>query len=232
MKPVIVCGSGPTLGDTDVYATGIPIACVSTAIRHLYRPKQDKRPDLWFSVDNIHGPHGPEGKEAMKDAAIKLIVPDNRRPMMTRMGAANVDYVFRRKCPPGKFMDDGPGLIRRQNRSMLFAIEYLCKLTAFDCLIFAGVDLRCDPKRPYVHDGGQKAGNRINSKDQQHRREFVHVKDWYPIAQAHGITWLVWSKSSPMNEYLESFDGNPASLEGYEVPAGQLPAVHADQRPG
>lgn len=226
MNPVIICGSGPSLDDVDVYGTGFKICCVSTAIRHLYRPDEGEVPDYWHTVDRIHGPHGPEGKAAVMDPKVLKVVPDNRRADFNRLKAQNVEYVHRRKCPPGKFMDDSPGLIRKQNRSMLFAIEWCCKMTKHDCLIFAGVDLRCDPKRPYVHDG--HPGSRIASKDQQHRREFVHVKEWWEIAKQHGITWLCWSSTSPMNEYLEPFDGHAESVGRPPWPARARTSVQGD----
>lgn len=244
VKPVIVCGSGPSLAKVDVYAMqdhGIPICAVSTAIRHLYKPPgrldksrhffggfPERAPDYWCLVDNVHAAHGPEGYMAAKDDRVKKVLPDNRKVMIDRFGGANTEFIRRKSCPPGKFMDDTSRcLIKRINRSMPFAIEWLCKLTEHDVLIFAGVDLRIDPEKPYVHDGRLK--NKVGSKDQQHTREFNIVKEWYPIAQANGITWLCWCEGSPMNTYMEPFDGRAESVGRPPWPAGQLPAVQANE---
>jgi len=245
VNPVIVCGSGPSLAKVDVYAMqdhGIKICAVSTAIRYLYRPTgkkcrsrhfigefPDRHPDYWCIVDNVHGPHGEEGYMAAKDDRVKKVLPDNRKLMIDRFPGSNVELIRRKSCPPGKFMDETPCLIKKINRSMPFAIEWLCKLTDHDVLIFAGVDLRIDPDKPYVHDG--RLRNKVGSKDQQHSREFNIVKDWYPIAKDHGITWLCWCDGSPMNTYMEPFNGRAESVGRPPWPAGKLSAVQAGAKP-
>jgi len=200
-NPVIVCGSGPSLLKVNPWLPGLPICAVSTAIKTLYQLGNPK-PTYWALVDSLNVAHKPEGQEAAEDADIKKIVPSTRRPQFKHY--PNVEYVLRH-TKHATFLDDSPGLSRTQNRSMLFAIQWLIKFAKHDCLIFAGCDLKCPGGKAYAHKGKQRT--KVAAKDGQHRAEFRHLSDWLPIARDYGCTWLCWSPGSPLEGIMEPWSG-------------------------
>ena len=198
-KPVIICGSGPSLTKVPYREPGYPLAAISTAIRAV------PEPDYWILVDRARDAHGDAGQAALRNPEVKKVVPGDREKLFEKF--PNVEVVRRFSAgaaPDREFMDGKDGVVTAINRSILFAVQVLAR--EFDTLIFAGVDLKTTKQRSYCHDFEPPEKKRVVSMEKGLKLERDQLRRWAPIAKKHGVHWLSWTPGSPIEEFLEKFE--------------------------
>ena len=199
-KPVIMCCSGPSLRKVDVFAPGLPVAVVSTAIRTV------PGPDYWIFVDRATHKHGDEGQFACGSPKIRKIMPSGRsKGCKVYLNTIWVGVTDQTKSRKRSFMDGGnPPIITQFKRSSLFAIQWLI-VEGFNDIIFAGCDLSASREDPYSYKASM-VEKLLRRQNQGHKRELVQLADWTKIAASKGVRFLSWSPGSVINRFMEPFD--------------------------
>ena len=229
-KPVVICGSGPSLSQRLLAfdALDIPIVAVSTAVRVI------RRPDYWALLDDINHHHGGQkAYEVARDPAVCKVVPATRKyfwdkfPNLECVNIYSINHRARDKARTKReYFDGGDGVLRAFNRSMPFAIQWA--FHHFNCAIFCGMDLRSDLKQPYVYAEAMKS-NQVNTQNGNHRKELAQIKAWSKLALAAGYVWLNWNPpESPMATACHGeFDGRERLSSVFAAAVGEAPSVVA-----
>jgi hypothetical protein len=194
-RPVILACSGPSLNTVDVFEPGYPVAAISTAIRAL-----KAKPAYWFLIDHIRRVHLPEGQAALLDPDVQTVTPEGRKreyqpePPNTTWVRVNQNHY----ADAGReFLDGGP-LLKAGNKSVLFAVQWLC-LQGFDQFIFAG----CDLEPGYAYRTVEIVRDRERQMEGLNQ-VYDTLKGWVPKARERGIEMLSWSPGR-LNDLMESF---------------------------
>lgn len=220
MRSVILAASGPSLNTDKLAETTLPIAAISTAVRVL------PFANFWFFIDPPNLNYGPDrGMKFISDPYIRKICPSRRQntalisakhPNLECVEYSTSDELDAKN--KRRFMDGKMPLLRTNHLSLPFAIQFLV-MQGYTRLIFAGVDLNTNTKRPRVWgDFDEQSINKkknptgkmtvANAAFQQnkHNRLFETLKAWAPIAKANGIEFLNWSPGSRLNQIMPWWD--------------------------
>lgn len=201
-NPVILACSGPCLRQVDVWAPGLPVAAVSTAIRSV------PGPTWWLLLDNVTHRHGDEGLHAITDVKVCKVMPNGRaRGSKKAMNVTWVAVTDNTRSRKRQFMDGGsPGIITVFKRSSLFALQWLI-LEGYNDIVFAGCDMSCTKADPYAYTDHVGMVNKlIDRQHKGHQRELAQLASWSKIAASKGVRFLSWSPGSPINRFMEPFD--------------------------
>lgn len=183
---------------------GIPLAAISTAIRAV------PDPTYWLLIDRLNRFHGKGACVYAMDPKIIKVIPDTRRRFF--LDYPNVIAVHRsavgrvdRRGNRRKYFDGCGGVLRDSvNRSMLFAIQWLC--LHHNVLIFTGMDMRTKLDDAYVHSEQLKGKGQVNTHNHNHRLEFKQLRQWAALMPDLGIQWLSWcAPGSPMDGLLPRY---------------------------
>jgi len=201
---VIAC-SGPSLNKVDCFSLGIPVICISTAIRTL------KHSDYWVLADNLNQMHGQEGQDAWKDSTTKKVIPatkDNK----TKHGPKS-DFILVDCNETNRANDDlhkilyepGKPLIRGPHKSITMAFQW-AHCNGAKKIIFAGNDLHADSmetKYSYITQqfDMKKKHNFLKTLDQVK----VCMEGWYPVAKKRGFEWFSWECGSVFESMVTKF---------------------------
>ncbi len=201
-KAVVLACSGPCLRQVDVWAPGLPVAAVSTAIRVV------PGPTWWLLLDSVSHRHGDVGLRTITDPKVHKIIPASRAKGLKKAinvtWAAVLDQTRSRKR---QFMDGGsPPIITVFKRSSLFAIQWLIS-EGYNDIVFAGCDMACTKEDPYAYtDHVGMVPKLITRQQKGHQRELAQIAAWSKIADTKGVRFLSWSPGSPINRFMEPFD--------------------------
>jgi hypothetical protein len=202
---LIAC-SGPSLNKVDCFSLGVPVVCVSTAIRSL------KRADYWVLADNLNQMHGNEGKEAWSNRSIKKVVSaskNNRSKFKDREDFILVDCNETNKANDNldvRLFQSNQPLIRGPHKSITMAFQW-AHLNGATKIIFAGNDLRADSMET-------KYSYRVEDFDMKKKHNFAKTLDqvktcmegWYPIAKRRGYEWFSWECGQVFENMVTKFE--------------------------
>jgi hypothetical protein len=201
---VILACSGPQLNDVDIWAPGLPVAAVSTAIRSPHF--DDRKPDYWVLVDNINQNHDLErGHEYAADPEVIKACPVNRLKKTRKYPSY---YYARRKARSNdkghKYGANRETLLSGANQSVLFAAQWLPLMAGYTRVVFAGCDLADTGGKQHCHPRQRKARDR-----QKHLKNLNLVHDilqrWTADAAELGISFLSWTPESRINDFMEPY---------------------------
>lgn len=231
MPAIVLCGSGPSLHSVPWSSCGIDLCAVSTAIRAVTSPK------YWVFMDRPTKPEfGPDSMSVIHDADVIKACPDYHtlkrmlggKPSMRwcRMERLRENESRRAVVRSRSFIgDDRDCYIKPVNASMMLAIQFVVR-EGYDTLIFAGVDLKTDPDKPYCHDfqihekARRGRNGQIAMKQQTHDNLLGLLREWNEVAKLNGIRFLSWTPGSPINTFMECYehtDRHPAG-SGWRTP--------------
>jgi len=207
---VIAC-SGPSLNKVDCFSLGIPVICISTAIRTL------KKSHYWVLADSLNQMHGTEGQEAWADKDTIKVIPANKANK-TKYGHRS-DFMLV-DCNETNRANDvleqilftpGKPLIRGPHKSISMAFQW-AHCNGAEKIIFAGNDLRADSMET-------KYSYPVEAFDLKKKHNFSKTLDqvqmcmegWYPIAKKKGFQWYSWECGPVFESMVPKFE--PDMLE-------------------
>lgn len=198
---VLVVCSGPSLNKSLMLERfgDIPWCAVSTAIQVF------KLPHYWVFNDRPSRDFGPDnGWSRIQDGAITKVsrYPWNK-DLMGNPGMILVPYNSNREDVGRTFMDGKPSYLRRLNRSILLAVQFLCR-EGFTTLIFAGVDHKATVDVQYCHGGSRRLKDeRLNRINSDHVLELQILREWCEVAKSKGIRFLsATPEPAPINQFM------------------------------
>lgn len=207
---LIAC-SGPSLNKVDCFSLGIPVVCVSTAIRSL------KRSDYWVLADNLNQMHGEEGLAAWSDVSTKKVIPankSNKQKYLYKDGFILVDCNETNRANDNLheiLYEPNKPLIRGPHKSVSMAFQW-AHCNGAEKIIFAGNDLYADSMET-------KYSYETKSFDMKKKHNFLKTLDqvktcmdgWYPIAKKKGFEWYSWECGKVFESMVPKFE--PSMLE-------------------
>lgn len=206
-KPVVVACSGPSLREVDVWSPGYDVAAVSTAIICV------PRPTWWILVDPPTHKHGAVGLAASQDATIPKIMPNpDTRTIVGRKRFPGMQLVTCYNKKKSRVLSrtyfDGkdPPVIRPVARSTVFAVQWLVIFGEYTDLIFAGCDLVTRKRDPYAYSA-KMADKIVSRQNICHSKELAALRAMAAILKPRGVRLWSWTETSPINSFMERFDG-------------------------
>jgi hypothetical protein len=191
-----------------------------------------RKPDYWITLDDINHHHGGQrAYEVAKDPDVRKVVPRHREYFWNKFPNLDLVNIYQHRSMARdkartirEYFDGGDGVLRAFNRSMTFAVQWA--FHHFNCVIFCGMDMRSDPKQPYVYLEKMK-GSTINSQNTNHRRELAQLKTWSPIVLSKGCVWLNWNtEGSPMATVCHGeFNGRSGLDASFRAALGEAASV-------
>lgn len=213
---VLVC-SGPSLNLVDPFSLGVPVVCVSTAIRTITNPH------YWILADFLNEMHGSEGNTAYQNENIVKILPTGK--VNQRNGSSIRNYQEIRYSDSDRTIGDTQKhlfsgnlpLLKGPHKSATFAIQCL-HYAGVKNVIWVGNDLNAiSAKEKYSYESNttdlRKAHNFNTTLDQVHQS----LKSWYPRAKELGYTWTSWKCGDIFESFVPKFN-----LEEYSTPEDSI----------